>query len=100
MATANSQHGNTRRVNEFRKPLENLWPVVIEVAQRATENDRVRLKVSNSIVDLSHVNHARCRLFHQPINIACYILQSQRRYLTFALAFTRKITPPIMTRQV
>ena len=46
------------------------------------------------------MHNARGGLFHEPIDIAADVLESQRRYLTFALEVIQNIFPPIVARDV
>jgi len=64
MTAADREHRRSRLANERAEGFQNRGLVVIKVAQRAAEHDRVGLKVFGGGGDLGQVRHFGCRALH------------------------------------
>ena len=100
MAAADSQHRCARRANEAHKVIEDFRLIVIKVAQRATEHNRVGTEIVDRIGKRGDMDDARSRLLYQPVNVADDVLQSQRRDLAFTLQMRERLLSPIAARDV
>src|SRR2546421_5934696 len=100
MAPANPEDRDTRLFDEARELFEKILPVVIEIPQRAAENNGVRLELFCSFGKFADMRDLGCRLFHQPLDVRHYILQSEGGNLALALQLSVDFFAPVATRNV
>src|SRR6266576_2934416 len=98
MAATDSEDRSARVLNEIRKACQQFWLVIIKVAQRPAENDRVGLKVINRRGEFADVGDLRHRLFHQPGDVCNDVLQRQRGYMSLDLQLRLRVLAKFRNR--
>src|SRR5712691_8211505 len=98
MSAANTQHRCPRRANEARKVVENLWLVIIKVAQRAAQHDCVGTKLRGRFCEQADMDNPRDGLLYQTLDIADDVLHRERSDLALALQMIQSFLSPVFAR--
>src|SRR5712692_1379949 len=98
MSAANTQHRCPRRANEARKVVENLWLVIIKVAQRAAQHDCVGTKIRDRFGEQADMDNPRDGLLYQTLDVADDVLHRKRSDLALALQMVQSSFSPFFAR--